>query len=62
MRPPTQTSTLRKTTGNKSEADRVFMGPLVKGSGLPPVALELNPKLEAALDRLLQSYWQSRGG
>lgn len=47
----------------KSEADRtVIMGDLVKGSSLPPEASEPNPKLEAALDKLLQGIRQSRGG
>jgi hypothetical protein len=47
---------------SKSEAESpVLMGPLVK-SGLPPKASEPNPKLEAALDRLLQGIRQSRGG
>jgi hypothetical protein len=45
-----------------SEADRSMnLGPLVK-SGIPPQASEPNPKLEAALDRLLQGIRQSRGG
>jgi len=39
----------------------VLMGPLAKECGLPPTALEPNPKLEAALDRLLQGIRQSRG-
>jgi hypothetical protein len=48
---------------SKSEADRsVIMGDLVKGSGLPPLAFEPDPMLEAALDRLLQGFRQSRGG
>jgi len=48
---------------SKSEAVRtVNLGPLVKECGLPPTALEPNPRLEAALDRLLQGIRQSRGG
>jgi hypothetical protein len=46
-----------------SEAESsVLMGHLVKESGLPPSVSESNPKLEAALDRLLQGIRQSRGG
>jgi hypothetical protein len=44
-----------------SEADRVIMGDLRKPIGLPPEVSEPNPKLEAALDRLLQGFRQSRG-
>jgi hypothetical protein len=40
----------------------VLMGPLVKENGLLPQTLEPNPRLEAALDRLLQGIRQSRGG
>jgi hypothetical protein len=40
----------------------VLMGEIRKESGLPPQASEPNPKLEAALDRLLQGIRQSRGG
>ena len=48
---------------SKSEADRfVNLGHLVKESSLPPQASEPNPRLEAALDRLLQGIRQSRGG
>lgn len=48
---------------SNSEADRtVIMGDLGKESGLPPLALEPNLALEAALDRLLQGIRQSRGG
>jgi hypothetical protein len=73
-RPITSTSALRLSTDNpeasplkwpksKSEADKtVFMGHLRNEIGLPPRALEPNPKLEAALDRLLQGIRQSRGG
>jgi hypothetical protein len=49
-----------KATGVSESS--VSLGPLVKESGLPPQALEPNPRLEAALDRLLQSIRQSRGG
>lgn len=41
---------------------QVFMGDLRKPIGLPPKAFEPNPKLEAALDRLLQGFRQRRGG
>lgn len=41
---------------------QVFMGDLVKGSGLPPKAYEPDLKLEAALDKLLQGIRQSRSG
>jgi len=48
---------------SRSSSERlVNLGPLVKECGLPPKAFELNPKLEAALDRLLQGIRQSRGG
>jgi biotin operon repressor len=39
----------------------LHLGPLVKESGLPPKASESDPRLEAALDRLLQGIRQSRG-
>jgi hypothetical protein len=46
---------------NKSEADKSMnLGPLMK-CGLSPAAFEPNPKLESALDRLLQGIRQSRG-
>jgi hypothetical protein len=54
---------LTNSPKSKSEAGRtVIMGDLVKGSSLPSSAFEENPKLGAALDRLLQGYRQSRGG
>lgn len=40
----------------------VNLGPLVKECGLPPKAFDPDPKLEAALDKLLQGIRQSRGG
>lgn len=40
----------------------VPMGEIKRESSLPPQASEPNPKLEAALDRLLQGIRQSRGG
>jgi hypothetical protein len=47
----------------KSEAVLpVNLGDLRKENGLPPKAFDPNPKLEAALDRLLQGIRQSRGG
>jgi hypothetical protein len=47
---------------NKSETESSMnLGPLVKTSSIPPIASEPNPKLEAALDRLLQGIRQSRG-
>ena len=49
-----------KATGVSESS--VPLGPLVEESGLPPQALEPNPGLEAALDRLLQGIRQSRGG
>jgi hypothetical protein len=49
-----------KATGVSESS--VFMGPFVKESGRPPQTLEPNPRLEAALDRLLQGIRQSRGG
>jgi hypothetical protein len=51
-----------KLPESKSEADQpVFIGKKEK-IGLPPIASEFNPQLEAALDRLLQGIRQSRGG
>jgi hypothetical protein len=47
---------------NRNPSEKtVLMGPIVKRSGLPPEASEPNPRLEAALDRLLQGIRQSRG-
>jgi hypothetical protein len=47
---------------NRNPSERtVYMGPVVKENGFPPVASESNPGLEAALDRLLQGIRQSRG-
>jgi hypothetical protein len=40
----------------------VLLGPLVKESALPPLALEPNANLEAALDRLLEGIRRGRGG
>jgi len=40
----------------------VPMGEIRKESSLPPQVSEPNPRLEAALDRLLQGIRQSRGG
>ena len=48
--------------GSEALKMTVPMGHQMKKCGLPPVALESNPKLEAALDRLLQGIRQSRGG
>ncbi len=46
----------------KSEADRlVIMGEVVKESGIPPLAFEPNPKLDAALGRLLEGIRRGRG-
>jgi hypothetical protein len=54
---------LAKWPKSKSEADKtVNLGHLVKENGIPPQALEPNPRLEAALDRLLQGIRQGRGG
>jgi hypothetical protein len=51
-----------KSPKGTSEADRsVIMGE-IRESGIPPQAFEPNPKLEAALNRLLQGIRQSRGG
>ncbi len=51
---------------NKSVAvPSMILGELVKAdreSGIPPLASESDPRLEAALDRLLQGIRQSRGG
>jgi hypothetical protein len=47
---------------NRNPSERtVLMGPVVKENGLPPQASEPNPRLEAALDRLLQGIRQRRG-
>jgi hypothetical protein len=52
-----------KSPKSKSEAESsVLMGEVGKESGLPPQVSEPNPRLEAALDRLLQGIRQSRGG
>jgi hypothetical protein len=46
----------------KSEAVlTVNLGDLSKENGIPPLASESDPRLEAALDRLLQGIRQSRG-
>jgi hypothetical protein len=51
-----------KSPKSKSEAESpVLMGEVRQPSGLPPVASKPNPRLEAALDRLLQGIRQSRG-
>jgi hypothetical protein len=48
---------------SKSEADRtVYLGPLVKESGLPAKTFDPDPRLEAALARLEEGFRQSRGG
>jgi hypothetical protein len=48
---------------SKSEANRtVYLGPLVKKSGLPAMAFDPGPRLEAALARLEEGFRQSRGG
>jgi hypothetical protein len=39
----------------------VPMGEIRKDNGIPPMTSEPNPRLEAALDRLLQGIRQSRG-
>ncbi len=51
-----------KSPKSKSEAESSVLMGEVRKSGLPPSASESNPKLEAALDRLLQGIRQSRGG
>lgn len=52
-----------KRPKNMSPSERSMnLGQLVKESGIPPIASEPNPRLEAALDRLLQGIRQSRGG
>jgi hypothetical protein len=40
----------------------VPMGEIRKENSIPPQASEPNPRLEAALDRLLQGIRQSRSG
>jgi hypothetical protein len=65
LRQPTALPGARLTNSPKSnsEAGRtVIMGDLRKRSSLVPSASEPNPRLEAALDRLLQGFRQSRGG
>ncbi len=64
QRPSTVNSaaSLKGPKSRKPSERLVNLGPLEKESGLPPKAFEPNPKLEAALDRLLQGIRQSRGG
>jgi hypothetical protein len=52
---------LKLPEGKSAAESSVLTGKLVKG-GIPPSASESDPKLEAALDRLLQGIRQSRGG
>jgi hypothetical protein len=47
---------------NSVAIPQVIMGDLRKPVATPPEVSEANPKLEAALDRLLQGIRQSRGG
>jgi hypothetical protein len=64
-RPSVASSEASPLNGPKSKGEperSMLMGPLVKKSGLPPKAFEPDPRLEAALDRLLQGIRQSRGG
>ncbi len=59
----TASAEARPLKGPKSTSEAessMHLGPLVK-SGIPPKASEPNPRLEAALDRLLQGIRQSRG-
>jgi hypothetical protein len=59
---PTPSASTLKGPKSRNPSERsVIMGPLVKNS-LPPKAFEPDPKLESALDRLLQGIRQSRGG
>jgi hypothetical protein len=63
-RQPTALSAIQPANSpkSKSEAEKtVLMGDLRKESGLPPKAFEPDPKLESALERLLQGIRQSRG-
>jgi hypothetical protein len=59
---PIEAQTLKGPKSKNPSERTVHMGPLVKESGIPPKASEPNPRLEAALDRLLQGIRQSRGG
>jgi hypothetical protein len=46
---------------SKNPLERAVIMGEVRKSGIPPKAFERNPKLEAALDRMLQGIRQSRG-
>ncbi|WP_147023155.1 hypothetical protein [Microvirga aerophila] len=64
-RPSVANAEASPLNGPKSKGEletSMLMGPLVKKSGIPPLASESDPRLEAALDRLLQGIRQSRGG
>jgi hypothetical protein len=55
----------QKNKGPKSKnpSERtVYMGPVTKTGGIPPLAFEPNANLEAALARLAEGFRQSRGG
>jgi hypothetical protein len=54
-------STPQRASTANCRASMVPMGE-VRKSGLPPQASEPNPRLEAALEKLLQGIRQSRGG
>jgi biotin operon repressor len=63
-RPSTTIPRAQKINSPKCKSEAVLpvnLGDLRKESGLPPKAFEPNPKLEAALDHLLQGIRQSRG-
>jgi hypothetical protein len=55
-------SSLKSPKATGVSESTVPMGEVRKKSGLPPKTIDPNPKLEAALDKLLQGIRQSRGG
>lgn len=57
---PEKAPPLKSPKSNSEAVKTVIMGDLVK-SGIPPKAFEPNPKLESALDQLLQGIRQGRG-
>jgi hypothetical protein len=55
-------SPLNSPKATSVEESHVPMGDTTKQNGIPPQTSEPNPRLEAALDQLLQGIRQARGG